>query len=103
MSVTTVDRDRRAGRELSDRWHRSASWLLTTDHKRIAILYLASITAFFFLGGAAAALIRLKLIVPDGLIVGRNLQPAVHHAWRGDGLVLPVPAVPVTLGNFSCR
>ncbi len=24
------------------------SWLLTTDHKRIAILYLGSITAFFF-------------------------------------------------------
>ena len=29
-----------------------ASWLLTTDHKRIAILYLISITLFFFLGGA---------------------------------------------------
>ena len=27
------------------------SWLLTTDHKRIAILYLISVSAFFFLGG----------------------------------------------------
>ena len=35
------------------------SWLLTTDHKRIALLYLASITLFFFVGGAAAVLMRL--------------------------------------------
>ena len=27
------------------------SWLLTTDHKRIALLYLASITVMFVLGG----------------------------------------------------
>ena len=31
------------------------SWLLTTDHKRIAWLYLVSITVFCFVGGAAAA------------------------------------------------
>ena len=35
------------------------SWLLTGDHKRIAILYLISITFFFFIGGALAGLIRL--------------------------------------------
>ena len=34
------------------------SWLLTTDHKRIAMLYMVSITVFFFIGGAAAALMR---------------------------------------------
>src|SRR5947199_4011426 len=37
------------------------SWLLTHDHKRIALLYFASITFFFFIGGAAATLIRLEL------------------------------------------
>jgi cytochrome c oxidase subunit 1 len=44
------------------------SWLLTTDHKRIALLYLGSITMFFFLGGAAAALVRYNLITPEGMI-----------------------------------
>ena len=29
------------------------SWLLTTDHKRIAILYLISVTLFFLVGGAS--------------------------------------------------
>jgi cytochrome c oxidase subunit I len=42
------------------------SWLLSTDHKRVAILYLISITFFFFIGGAAAALFRLELITPAG-------------------------------------
>ena len=32
------------------------SWLLTGDHKRIAMLYLISITFFFFIGGALAGL-----------------------------------------------
>ena len=40
------------------------SWLLTGDHKRIAILYLISITFFFFVGGAFAGLIRLELLTP---------------------------------------
>ena len=40
------------------------SWLLTRDHKRIGLLYLASITFFFFVGGAAATLMRLELLTP---------------------------------------
>ena len=49
------------------------SWLLTTDHKRIALLYLASITFFFFIGGSAAVLMRLNLITPQGAL----LEPAL--------------------------
>jgi cytochrome c oxidase subunit 1 len=41
------------------------SWLLTGDHKRIAMLYLISITFFFFIGGALAGLIRLELLTPQ--------------------------------------
>ena len=41
------------------------SWLLTTDHKRIALLYFASITFFFTIGGIAATLIRLELVTPQ--------------------------------------
>ena len=41
------------------------SWLLTGDHKRIAILYLISLTFFFFIGGALAGLIRLELLTPQ--------------------------------------
>ena len=41
-----------------------SEWLLATDHKRIALLYALMITAFFFIGGAAATLIRLELVSP---------------------------------------
>ena len=41
------------------------SWLLTTDHKRIALLYLASITVMFFLGSMFALLIRLGSLTPS--------------------------------------
>ena len=70
------------------RWR---SWLLTTDHKRIALLYLGSITLFFFIGGAAAALIRLNLLTPDGAVCSarRPTTALFTHARRDHGLVLP--------------
>ncbi len=78
-----------------------SSWLLTTDHKRIALLYFASITAFFFLGGGAAALMRLHLISPGGAIVS---HATYNRLFTMHGVVMVwfflVPAVPVTLGNF---
>ena len=48
------------------------SWLLTGDHKRIATLYLISITFFFFIGGALAGLIRLELLTPQTSPDGRR-------------------------------
>src|ERR1041384_6614402 len=48
------------------------SWLLTADHKRIAILYLVSITLMFILGGIAATLIRVELLTPAGDLMGRD-------------------------------
>jgi hypothetical protein len=44
------------------------SWLLTTDHKRIALLYLFSVTFFFFVGGIFASLIRIHLLTPGGYL-----------------------------------
>ncbi|PYU03751.1 MAG: cytochrome c oxidase subunit I, partial [Acidobacteria bacterium] len=45
------------------------SWLLTTDHKRIALLYLATVTLFFFIGGSFAVMIRIHLLTPEGYLV----------------------------------
>ncbi len=45
------------------------SWLLTTDHKRIALLYLVSVTFFFFIGGFFAMMIRLHLLTPSGYLL----------------------------------
>jgi cytochrome c oxidase subunit 1 len=77
------------------------SWLLTTDHKRIAALYFGTITFFFFIGGGAAALLRYNLIVPQGMI---GSAETYNRLFTLHGVVMVwfflVPAVPVTLGNF---
>ncbi len=44
--------------------HTIKSWLLTKDHKRIAIMYLISVSVFFFMGGLYASAIRLELLTP---------------------------------------
>ena len=77
------------------------SWLLTTDHKRIALLYLGSITLMFFVGGTAAVLMRLHLIEPQGALV----QPETYNKlFSIHGIVMVffflVPSIPATLGNF---
>ena len=77
------------------------SWLFTTDHKRIALLYLASITFMFFVGGTAAVLMRIHLIEPQGALV----QPDTYNKlFSMHGIVMVffflVPSIPATLGNF---
>src|ERR1700745_2738161 len=77
------------------------SWLFTTDHKRIALLYLASITFMFFVGGTAAVLMRVYLIEPEGALV----QPETYNKlFSIHGIVMVffflVPSIPATLGNF---
>ncbi len=77
------------------------SWLLTIDHKRIAWLYMLSITFFFFIGGIAAALIRLELIVPNGLMFNSETY---NRLFTAHGVIMVwfflVPSIPTTLGNF---
>src|SRR6185295_6759324 len=45
------------------------SWLLTKDHKRIAVLYLGGISFFFLIGSLYAMAIRLELLTPQGDLV----------------------------------
>jgi cytochrome c oxidase subunit I len=77
------------------------SWLLTTDHKRIAILYLTAITAFFFIGGIAAGFMRYNLMSARGLLGSAEMY---NRLFSMHGVVMVwfflVPAVPTTLGNF---
>jgi cytochrome c oxidase subunit 1 len=77
------------------------SWLLTTDHKRIALLYLLSITFFFFIGGLFALLIRLELLTPAGDLVQADTYNKLF-TMHGQVMVFffVIPGVPAVLGNF---
>src|SRR5438552_3105832 len=45
------------------------SWITTTDHKRIGILYMVTTFVFFCLGGVEALMMRLQLGAPDNTLV----------------------------------
>ncbi len=77
------------------------SWLLTTDHKRIALLYLFGVTFFFFIGGIFATLIRIELITPAGDLVQSETY---NKLFTMHGIFMVffflIPAIPAVLGNF---
>jgi cytochrome c oxidase subunit 1 len=77
------------------------SWLLTTDHKRIALLYLVSVTLFFFVGGVFAVLIRLELLTPQGDLVQAETYNKLF-TMHGVTMIFffLIPAIPAVLGNF---
>jgi len=77
------------------------SWLLTTDHKRIALLYLVLITLFFFVGGFFALLIRLELLTPAGDLVQADTYNKLF-TMHGQVMVFffLIPSIPAVLGNF---
>ena len=77
------------------------SWLLTRDHKRIALLYLGSVTFFFFLGGLFALLIRLELLTPAGDLVQAQTYNKLF-TMHGVTMVFffLIPSIPAVLGNF---
>jgi cytochrome c oxidase subunit 1 len=77
------------------------SWLLSTDHKRIAILYLVSITIMFVLGGLFAGAIRLELLTPKGDLFQADTY---NKLFTMHGIIMIffflIPSIPAVLGNF---
>ncbi len=77
------------------------SWLLTQDHKRIGLLYVASITFFFAVGGFFALLMRLSLLEPNGWLVSPE---SYNKLFTMHGIMMVwfflIPSIPNTLGNF---
>jgi cytochrome c oxidase subunit 1 len=77
------------------------SWLLTKDHKRIGLLYLFTVTLFFFLGGAFATMIRIELLTPTGNFVSNDTYNKLF-TMHGVAMIFffLIPSIPATLGNF---
>jgi cytochrome c oxidase subunit I len=77
------------------------SWLFTIDHKRIGLMYLASIVFFFAVGGFLALALRLELWEP-----ARNFMDAdtYNRIFTLHGAVMIflfiIPSIPAALGNF---
>jgi len=77
------------------------SWLLTLDHKRIAILYMVAVAIFFLMGAAFALMIRLELLTPAGDFMEAETY---NKMFTMHGVVMIffvlIPSIPAILGNF---
>ncbi|MFI5323156.1 MAG: cytochrome c oxidase subunit I [Thermodesulfobacteriota bacterium] len=77
------------------------SWILSTDHKRIGIMYLVSISFFFLVAGSIALMMRYELLTPHGDFV----QPHTYNVFftlHGSIMVFffIVPGIAASFGNF---
>ena len=99
--ITTAPVEVEAPRNYINAQYGLKSWLLTEDHKRIAVLYLISVTFFFFLGGLFAAGIRAELATPGADLVESNTY---NKLFTMHGIIMVflflVPSIPAVLGNF---
>ncbi len=77
------------------------SWLLTKDHKRIAIMYLITISMFFMAGGLYASAIRLELLTPETDLL---TSATYNKVFTQHGILMIffflIPSIPAVLGNF---
>jgi len=77
------------------------SWLLTKDHKRIAIMYLITISLFFMAGGMFASAIRLELLTPASDLLESGTY---NRVFTAHGVLMIffflIPSIPAVLGNF---
>ena len=101
MSTATLEPRVRAPRNYLNADYGWKSWLFTLDHKRIALLYLVSISFFFIVGGSFAVLMRIHLVEPQGALV----QPETYNKlFTLHGIVMIffflIPSIPAVLGNF---
>ena len=77
------------------------SWLLTTDHKRISIMFFVATPLAVMLGGAFAMLLRTKLLLPGPGI----MEPITYNRlFTLHGVVMVfkfmVPVIPAVFGNI---
>jgi cytochrome c oxidase subunit 1 len=100
-SADTIKTTHAAAKDYLNEDYSWKSWLLTVDHKRIAILYLISVTFFFLVGGAAAVLVRLKLMTPEPALMEAQ---TFNNLFTIHGVMMVffflIPAIPSVLGNF---
>lgn len=77
------------------------AWILSTDHKRIGLLYLYSILTFFIVGGILGVLMKLELIAPGKTIMGAQTY---NGFFTLHGIIMLfliiIPGLPAVFGNF---
>ena len=82
------------------RYRGIAGWLMSTDHKKIGVMYLGALLCFFSVGVTLGIIIRLSLIAPGMLLSAQHY----NQLFTVHGIVMIflfiIPGIPVAFGNF---
>lgn len=76
------------------------SWIMTTDHKRLGIMYMVTAFVFFLIGGSLALLMRLQLAQPNGKVLDNATYNQVFTMHGTTMIFLVVMPLSVGLANF---
>ncbi len=79
---------------------RIASWLVTVDHKRIGILYIATSLMWFVAGGILALLMRSQLATPDEHFLTKNSYNEVMTMHGTTMIFLVIVPILAGFANF---
>ncbi len=78
-----------------------SSWLMTSDHKRIGIMFLAATFLAMLLGGVVALILRIEHLTPHHTVVDAMTY---NRLFTLHGVIMVwlfmIPAIPAGLGNF---
>ena len=77
------------------------SWLVTTDHKRIGVMFLVAVCAALFIGGVLALLMRMELLRPGETLMSAQTY---NRFFSLHGVIMVwlfmIPSIPSAFGNF---
>lgn len=99
--ISTLENKHESFLEHKGKYEGIRGWILSTDHKRIGILYLIALITFFAAGVTFGFLIRLELLYPGRTIVG----PQTYNTFFTlHGVIMiflfVIPGLPAVFGNF---
>ncbi len=80
--------------------HGTLSWLATTDHKRIGVLYIGTTTAFFFIAGILALVMRSQLARANLHFVGPHVYDQLFTLHGTAMIFLVIAPFGFGLGNY---
>jgi cytochrome c oxidase subunit I len=76
------------------------SWIATVDHKRIGILYLATSTVFFLIGGLEALLMRTQLAAPRAGVLGPDAYNRIFTMHGTTMIFLAIMPLGLGFANY---
>jgi len=86
--------------ENTGRYRGLAAWMMSTDHKRIGLMYLGALLSFFSVGVVLGFVMRLNQLSPGAFIKAQTYNQIFTVHGLIQIFLFIIPGIPVAFGNF---